>query len=144
VRALPVLVAATAFVAAGALALHELRAGTPAQTATVVAASPPAAQAEPPASLPPPPPRTVDARPQIQRAIQAAPALKTMHDLEGYLSDLEARARRNHQLTALEVEPGLAAIRQMSSELDPQRAFELETEYVQRMNRLAAELAPPI
>jgi hypothetical protein len=134
-RSLPIF-AAAGLIAAGAFALHELRAGTQEPTVT------PSPPHEPePAEPTPPPPRTVDARPQIQRAIEAAaPSLKSPRDLQQYLGELEARARRNRQLTALEVEPGLAAIR--SATLEPQRAFEMEAEFMHRMNRLAAELAP--
>jgi hypothetical protein len=139
-RSLPI-VAAAGLIAASAFALHELRVGR--QAPTVVVAPQPALQEPEPATPLPPLPRTVDARPQIHRVIEeAAPSLKSPRDVEQYLGDLEARARRNHQLTALEVEPGLAAIRRLGGSLEPQRAFEMEAEFVKRMNRLAAELAP--
>jgi hypothetical protein len=139
VRALP-WVAATVLAAAGALALHELRAAS--ATPVVIA---PAPRAQPPSSPETPPAVPVqpvaDARPQIRRAVEAAaPTLRTPHDVERYLGELEDRARHNRRLTALEVEPGLAAIRSLGAEGDPQRVREMEGEFLRKMNRLAAEL----
>ena len=91
-----------------------------------------------------PPPPTVDVRPQIRRATEAvAPTLHSARDVERYLGDLEQQARRNHRVTALEVEPGLIAIREHAGELDPQRQLELEGEFIRKMNRLSSELATP-
>ena len=136
-RALAI-IAALGLTLASALALSELRT-RPAPAVPVARAQP--ALVEPPPVEAPPPPKLPDARPQIHRAIeQAAPTLKSAHDVEQYLADLEARARRNHQLTSLEVEPGLAAIRKLAGD-DPQLAFQLQAEYMQKMTRLSAELS---
>jgi hypothetical protein len=135
VRALP-FVAGAGLLAASSFALLQLRA--PAATAAPVATAPRAAD---PAPAPPAaPPSTVNVREQIKRAVEvAAPTLRTQPDVQRYLAGLEARARANRQITALEVEPAIAAIH--SLDLDPQRAAEMVGEFSQRMNRLAGELA---
>jgi hypothetical protein len=71
-----------------------------------------------------------------RRAIEA-PSLATPRDVERYLRELEDRARRNRQITALEVDPGLAAIRGVD---DPVERLEMEIEFLRRMHRLVAEL----
>jgi hypothetical protein len=134
-RAFP-LVAAIGLVAAGAFALGELRAASPSPVAAPARAATTLADEPPPSATAAPPP---DARSQIRRAIEVAqPSLRTQADVERYLGELEARARRNHQITALEVEPGLAAIRGL--EVEPQRMVELEIAFTGKMKRLVEEL----
>jgi hypothetical protein len=123
--------------------LRPVRSAAPEVVAAAVAspvapreAATPIAPAAPVASAPPP-----GVRPQIRQAIEAAaPSLRSAQDLQLYLDDAEARARRNHAITALEIEPALAAIR-MQNDLDPPRRAELEGEFLQRMSRLANQLA---
>jgi len=98
-----------------------------------------AVEESPPAPVRPLPP-TVDVRAKIAQAVeQKAPALKSPRDVEHYLDDLEAQARRNRQVTALEVQPGLFAIARMRGELGPERALELELQFTQKMARLSSE-----
>ncbi len=131
--------AAGGLVAAGAFAIYELRA-TSAPLPKVVASAPAPEPEAAPVKAPPP---TVDVRPQIRRAAEAAaPALRSARDVERYLGELEQQARRNHRVTALEVEPGLIAIREHAGD-DPQRQLELEGDFMRKMNRLSAELATP-
>jgi hypothetical protein len=93
--------------------------------------------AEPP-TPPKPLPPTVDAHPQIRQAvIEAKPKLRSPRDVDGYLADLEAQARRKHQVTALEVEPAIAAIR---SQYPHEEAKKRIAEYTARMSQLSAEL----
>jgi hypothetical protein len=137
VRALP-FVAGAGLLAASSFALLELRA--PAATAAPIVIAPrPAAPAPAPPAAPPP---AASLRPQIRAAIEAAaPSLRTQADVQRYLADLEARARKNHQLTALEVMPGLAAIHGLAGRVDPERRTEMQEDFNRRINRLTDELA---
>jgi hypothetical protein len=86
------------------------------------------------------PTRAVDGRALIDQAVaEAAPRLATQADVEAYLGELEARARRNHRVTPLDVEPGRAAIRRL--ELEPAQLMAMESAFVRKMNRLADD--PP-
>jgi hypothetical protein len=90
--------------------------------------------AEHPRALPP----TVDVRAQLKQVVaENRPQLRSTGDVERYLGDLRARARRNHQVTAFEVEPGLAAIRE---QYDPEHAIERTQRFADEMAALSAEL----
>jgi hypothetical protein len=96
--------------------------------------------------LPVPP----DVRAQIRQAVETEVApLKGAGEVERYLGDLEARARRNRRVTALEVEPGVEAIQRLAGEIGPERTQEKLATFTQTMARLSAELdgrdrpAPP-
>jgi hypothetical protein len=105
-----------------------------ARSAEPHAVEPAAVEPAPPRPLPP----IVDARPQIKKAIaEARPQLTSPREVERYLSDLEAQARRQHQVTALEVLPGVAAIRE---QYPPEEAIARVQEFGNRMTRLSAEL----
>jgi hypothetical protein len=137
VRAL-ILIASSVLVALAGLLIYELRAG--ARPHDVAVATPPVPQAEPatPAALPPPLP---DARPQIRRAIEAiAPTLETPRDLDRYVESVEQRARREHRLAAVDVEPAFEAIRRMRSQIGAERAMQLQAQYIEKLNRLSAEI----
>jgi len=96
-----------------------------------------------PASRPPAPtssPSERGLRPRIREAIERAP-VRSGADLDAYLDSLEAQARRNRAVTALEIEPGMALIRRYSGDEDKVATFG------QRMLRVQQELqgatAPP-
>ncbi len=130
--------AALAVVALG-FVIFELR--TPARAPTIAATAAPALPSpQPPASVTPP---ASDARPQIRAAIAAiTPTLESPRDLDRYVEGLEQRARREHRLAAVDVEPGFEAIRRMRSQVGAERSMQLQAEYVQRLNRLAADVEP--
>jgi hypothetical protein len=87
-----------------------------------------------PRALPP----TVDVRAQVRQVVaENRPQLRSTGDVERYLGDLKARARRNHQVSAFEVEPGLAAIRE---QYDPVEAIERTRQFADEMAVLSAEL----
>jgi hypothetical protein len=138
VRAL-IVIAASALLGLTAFMFHELRAERAQPVAA--AAAPPAPSVETPAPLAPPPARP-DARPRIRRAVDAiAPTLETPHDLDRYVDAMEQRARRERQLTAVEIEPGFEAIRRMRGQIGAERAMQLQAEYIQKLNRLSNDLA---
>jgi hypothetical protein len=60
--------------------------------------------------------------------------------VDQYLMTLEARARGKGRVSALEVEPGIEAIRRLQAEIGPERTMQALTEFTQRMSRLSAEL----
>jgi len=76
-------------------------------------------------------------RTAVRSAINEAP-VHAAPDLASYLDSLEARARAQRQVTALEVEPGIEMIRRYSFE--PEEEIEHFTE---RMQALQHEFAPP-
>jgi hypothetical protein len=103
-----------------------------------------------PTPLPPPAAPHVSMRAQIRQAIETDVApLHSEGDVDRYLGDLEARARRNGRVTALELEPGIRAIQRLADELGHERADEKLAAFAQKMTRLAAEVdgrerpAPP-
>jgi hypothetical protein len=133
-------------------AVHALH-GAP--VALSAAANVPSAVADPQRPLPSlpalsPPSRDTHAKMQqsIAAAVEArAPELHDERDLLRYLDDLEAQARRNGVVGALEVEPGLRAARGLGSRLPHGRGFELAQQFGARMAALSAQLdghaAPP-
>jgi hypothetical protein len=90
--------------------------------------------------LRPVPPPIPNVRAEVVKVVEArAPEIHTVGDVDHYLGELEAQARRKHQVTALEVEPGILAIRQMQSELGPDETMRLTADFTQKMARLSAE-----
>ncbi len=87
--------------------------------------------------------RKADIRGQINRIIrrEAEPLgqARGQRQLDAYLARLEARARAKGKVTALEVEPGLAAIR--AHQPGKPGAMARMAAYSSRMVRLSAELS---
>jgi hypothetical protein len=80
-------------------------------------------------------------RAEVEQKVEAdRPRLNSAHDVDSYLVDLEARARRNGRVTALEIEPGVMAIREHEAQLGPDQALQKTAEFTQKMARLSAEL----
>ena len=75
-----------------------------------------------------------DVRPLIREATAVASRTVTREGLDRYLDSLEAQARRNGKVTALEVEPGLEMIERLS---DDEGA---SGRWIQRVNSLSREL----
>ena len=85
-----------------------------------------------------------DMRARIRQAVQSdLPALKTEADVDRYLAELMARAKRNHRVTALEVQPGLEAIRQLRSQLGDERSQTKLMAFSDSMEKLSAEFDTP-
>ena len=79
---------------------------------------------------------------EIDRVVaEQLPSLRSESDLDRFLDDLEAQARRARRVTALEVEPGLRVIQRLDGVLPPGRAPEKMNEFVGRMARVSRELA---
>jgi hypothetical protein len=132
------------------------RPSPPPATRVAAAAPPPAPDVPPPRrdsrdEMPPPPPADQPSvHAAIERKVEAdRPTLHNAHDIDGYLADLEAHARQNGKVTALEVEPGLMAIREHAEQLGTEEALRKSDEFAQKMARLSAQLdgrplnAPP-
>jgi hypothetical protein len=84
-------------------------------------------------------PAHVDVRPEIIAKVeQDRPRLTTSGDVDRYLQELESTARRKHQVTALEVEPGMQAIRDL--QLEPDAMLRRQHDFAQHMATLSAEL----
>ena len=131
-------------VGAGSMALHELRAPRAAQ-APIAARATTFSPDAPVAAVAPTAPATrlprTEVRSQVRSVIERdRPRVQTVASLDGYLSDLERAARANHRVTALEVQPGVAAIAALAEELDPQRTIERQMEFARQMQVLSAEL----
>ncbi len=76
---------------------------------------------------------------RIQEAIaERLPQIHNAADLDRYLAELEARARYNRQVTALDVEPGMMAIQQQVGDIGPAGVATKTAEFAKRMNDLAA------
>jgi hypothetical protein len=60
--------------------------------------------------------------------------------VESYLAQLEQRARARGRVSALEVEPGLEALRQNTDEIGPADSIRLSTVFSERMVNLGREL----
>lgn len=86
----------------------------------------------PPSVRPRPPPAPI--RQLIADAIEQAP-VHGIAEVDAYLDSLEARARSQRKVTALEIEPGLAMIQRHSARPDQ----DIGT-FAQRMQRLQREL----
>jgi hypothetical protein len=60
--------------------------------------------------------------------------------VEAYIAQLEARARAKGKVTALEVEPAMAAIEALEDEIGPERVMEKLSAVNRRMGELSARL----
>jgi hypothetical protein len=127
--------------------LRDLYRPRPASPATekvpAAAPTPPApataSSATAPATAPPRP--TVDVREKVQERIAAnAGKQRDEAELDAYLNELETQARRNGRVTALEVEPGLDAIRRLTVKLGPALAARKQHEFGDRMATLSQKL----
>lgn len=67
------------------------------------------------------------------------PNLKTRDDLDNYLDSLEAKARAQGKVTALELEPGLKAIEAFGN-ADPQEIEQRQTGFAARMAVASAQM----
>lgn len=79
--------------------------------------------------------------PNLREAVRAADmearaTARTDEQLAQFFAELEARARHQNEVTAVEIAAGLGALA-----ADPDHAPEAEAAFVQRMERLASELA---
>jgi hypothetical protein len=84
-----------------------------------------------------------DVRSKIMAIIDARlPQLQTERHLDGFLEELARQARANNQVTALEVEPGLAALRSFQGRLDADTLRQKKTEFLDRMKKLGQLAAP--
>jgi hypothetical protein len=112
-------------------------------TPAVAVAQPLAPPASPaPSPLLPAPasaaPSTLALPPKLRQTIDDELAqLHSERDVEAYLHDLEARARRQGRVTAFEIEPGIAAIQRLVA---PERVSEQIGQYAQRMGELSQKL----
>jgi hypothetical protein len=122
--------------------IEEPPAETPA-AAAVMARSP----AGPRDSVPEPPRPPRPSGPDLRNAVGDAVAARTsqVRDAAGLsrlLVDLEAAARAKGRVTALEVEPGIAAIRDIYAN-DPAQYRTHISEFSERMGKLSRSLSPP-
>ena len=122
--------------------IEEPPAETPA-AAAVMARSP----AGPRERAPEPPRPPKPSGPDLRNAVGDAVAARTaqVHDAAGLsrlLVDLEAAARAKGRVTALEVEPGVAAIRDIYAG-DPAQYRARMSEFSERMGTLSRSLTPP-
>jgi hypothetical protein len=92
----------------------------------------------------------VDLRPSIEHEEERAlPGLHGRADVEAYLDRLEARARAQGRVTAVEIEPGMTAIFALRGPLPEGEVLALAEAFDARMQALGAELgaaarpAPP-
>ena len=66
--------------------------------------------------------------------------VRTERDLDRYLDGLEAKARAQGSVTALEVQPGVMAIRKAPYTEDGERRMQRVMEFSDRMAKLSAQL----
>jgi hypothetical protein len=132
---------ATALAGTTAALVYELhhRSATPA----VAAVSPVSQPSRPPPLSPPIVAAPPSMRAQVREvvAVEVAP-LKTPQEVDHYLAELSARAKRNRHVGALEVMPGIRAIRQLGPEIGTERVEEKVAEFTQLMAKLSAEFDP--
>jgi hypothetical protein len=84
------------------------------------------------------PARPLDVRPRIEAALRTeVDPLRGHEDVSAYLERLRARAVAQHQVTALEVEPGVAAIERLEPELGSDAVQEWITRFTQSMAKLS-------
>lgn len=84
----------------------------------------------------------VDIRAQIRQADEANQAtLKTEQDVDRYLETLIARAKQNRRVTALEVQPGIHAILELTEQIGDDRAMAKHSQFTKLMAKLSAELS---
>jgi hypothetical protein len=134
-----ILIGVSAYVLISLPSGHAVGAAPPAPNPKAAAATVPAARPQPVWS------RSGSSAPQlpalpeeVQHTIdEEVPHLQSERDMERYLGELEARARQRHQVTALEIEPGMRAIRQL---LPPDKAMEASVRFSQRMLEIGREL----
>jgi hypothetical protein len=100
--------------------------------------APSGAMRPPPATPPAPEKEMLTEIDQVEEA--RLPTITTERQLDAYLVELEAQARANHKVSALEVQPAIEAIRRLGSTLGPERTFERIRAYSQKMSQLSAEL----
>ena len=97
-----------------------------------VSPRPPAIASAAPA-LPP-----VDLRPRVEAALRdEVEPLRGKDDVTAYLERLHVRATARGQVTALEIEPGVAAIERLTPELGSEAAQEWVGRFVQSMTELS-------
>jgi hypothetical protein len=83
-------------------------------------------------------------REQIRRIItERVEPLRTEAELEAFLAEMEASARRRGYASALEVEPGMAAIRQVAGAHGPEELVRRQVEFSERMRALSPPPPPP-
>jgi len=88
----------------------------------------------------------IDMRARIEEAIRTeVEPLHGRRDVEAYLERLTRRAVAQRRVTALEVEPGVAAIERLMPELGPEATQEWVARFVQSMTALSREYreSPP-
>lgn len=84
----------------------------------------------------------VDIRAQIRQADEVNQAtLKTEQDVDRYLETLIARAKQNRRVTALEVQPGIHAILELTEQIGDDRAMAKHSQFTKLMARLSAEFS---
>lgn len=88
-----------------------------------------------------PAPRGLDLRPSIEQEEQLAlPGLHGRADVEAYLERLEARARAQGRVTAVEIEPGMTAIFALRGTVPEPDVLAMADDFDARMQALGAEL----
>jgi hypothetical protein len=88
-----------------------------------------------------PEPRGLDLRPSIEQEEQLAlPGLRGRVDVEAYLERLEARARANGRVTAVEIEPGMTAIFALRDTMPEPDVLAMADDFDARMQALGTEL----
>ncbi len=81
-------------------------------------------------------------RARIAEVIETQVAhIDTEGQLDDFLDDLSRRARTNGQVSALEFEPGMQALRMMRSKLGPEVVERKRRAFLERMNDLTANPA---
>jgi hypothetical protein len=93
------------------------------------------------------PPRAPGDPTEMPRRIAAAvdgevSELATPAQVDAYLNQLQGRARRQGRVTALEVEPGLAALARFRDELGSDELFRRQERFKLAVLQLARELDP--
>jgi hypothetical protein len=79
-----------------------------------------------------------DARPRIEKAMRTeVEPLRGRDEVAAYLEKLRVRAVSQHQVTALEVEPGVAAIEKLEPEIGSDATQEWIARFVQSMAELS-------
>jgi hypothetical protein len=111
---------------------------TPAESSASAASIQAAASATPSASVEasaPPVPA------QLHHLIETeVRPLKSAAEVERYLALLEQRARERGRVSALEVEPGLEAIRENTDQIGPASALQLSVTFSEKMKNLGKTL----
>lgn len=97
-------------------------------------AAPTVTRADPPplVQLPAPPPPRIPDPPPARFQADVPATLSSGADVDRYLAQLEARTRASGQVTAAEVEPGLAAITQL---YPPEEHAQRMNDFIHRLQR---------